>query len=51
MTLLALAVEVALSLVVSDQNRNVRRVIGTCDWVVKTGFGAVIGLLVGKATR
>lgn len=47
-SLIALGAEIWLSV---GTERDVSKVIDTCDWVVKFGFGAVGGMITGKATK
>jgi hypothetical protein len=49
MTVLALALAVLLSLFCSDTDQ-VRAVAETCSTTYKMGFGAIVGLIGGRAT-
>jgi hypothetical protein len=41
--------DVALSVFVDDPNEHVVKLIDMCDFLAKLGFGAIIGLVGGKA--
>jgi hypothetical protein len=48
-TLLALAMNAVLVVTMNDPNEQAKSLIETCSTMTKAGFGAIIGLIGGKA--
>lgn len=48
-TLCALALNVILVVCIDSPNDQAKSLIDTCSTIVKTGFGAIVGLVGGKA--
>lgn len=49
LTLISLGVSIALAVFVQNQSHEVKQLIETCSTTFKLGFGAVVGLVGGKA--
>lgn len=49
LTVISLAVSIVLALMVANPSTQIAQLIDTCSTTYKLGFGAIVGLIGGKA--